>query len=437
MKRACFVIAAAAVLLSSLPREARTWGEEGHSIVAEIAQRRLTPEARAKVREILGGDVSLGSIASWPDDVRDLIGKSYNWHFVDIPLSATDYDPARDCQDSPRGDCIINAIERNRRTLSDPLASAKDRAEALKFIVHFVGDIHQPLHTVKDFVGGNLFPVTYFVDPLKRKKEPTNLHAVWDVGLIRSMVWDWGAYVSRLEDEWLPGKDLSALAGGTPVDWALEAHKAAIEVAFTVQPNADLGDAYLALTRPIVDRQLALAGIRLARTLNGILVAPVVPPQHIVEQYKAYIGDLDSVGMRYSMTQTFYLTIVAALIAVLSFKDSDRRLRNYVSPASILVFLFIAVVCYVWYETLEFYKVLFLAKFDTLRKMEDMGLHPIYKLEHDFLGNRGLIKTEAKGVAIIGIAAFIFAVGGVAYQLRIRLRPRAAPSPPSAAESDG
>src|SRR5262249_43936332 len=154
----------------------------------------------------------------------DLFGKSSNWHFVDIPLANMDYDPARDCQDTPRGDCIINAIERNKQILGDPLFSSKDRLEALKYIVHFVGDIHQPLHTVKDYVGGNQYPVKFFIDPAKKKKEQTNLHAIWDSNLIRTTVWDWGAYVTRLEEEWLPGKDVGTLSRGTPIQWALEAH---------------------------------------------------------------------------------------------------------------------------------------------------------------------------------------------------------------------
>jgi S1/P1 Nuclease len=261
----------AAVATMAVLNPARAWGPEGHSIVAEIAQRHLSPAAASKVHDVLGGNISLASIASWADDARELVPKSYNWHFVDIPLDATNYDPARDCQDLPRGDCVINAIARNKMVLADAQASPKDRQEALKFIVHFIGDVHQPLHTVKDYVGGNEFPVTFFVDPVKKKRETTNLHSVWDNNLIKVTVWDWGAYVTRIEEGWLPGKDVETLSGGSPVDWALAAHKIAVDVAFTVAINADLGEDYLQLTRPQVDQQLGLAGLRLARTLNEIL----------------------------------------------------------------------------------------------------------------------------------------------------------------------
>ena len=262
----CLLFASGSTLLP-FP-QALAWGAEGHSIIGELAQRRLTPAAQRRVTEILGGNISLASIASWADDMRTLVPKTYNWHFVDIPLNASNYDPARDCQQSPRGDCIISALERNQKTLLDPTSSVADRREALKYLVHFIGDLHQPLHTVKDYAGGNKFAVSYFVDAAKKRTEPTNLHFVWDTGLIRSTVWNWGNYVTRLEEQWLPGQNLELLSSGTLVEWALAAHQAAIDVAFTIEPNAQLGEDYLAIARPTVDRQLALAGLRLARTLN-------------------------------------------------------------------------------------------------------------------------------------------------------------------------
>ena len=197
MKNAFFAIA-----LLFLPRyEAFAWGQEGHSIIAEIAQRRLSPAALAAINQILGGEVSLASISSWADDVRDQRPETYNWHFVDIPLNQTSYDQNLYCQDVPnRGDCVINAIERTRLMLADATATNNPRAEALKFLVHFVGDVHQPLHTVADNKGENDLPVSFFTDPTSKRREMTNLHAVWDSGLIKNQFWDWGSYVQWIED---------------------------------------------------------------------------------------------------------------------------------------------------------------------------------------------------------------------------------------------
>ena len=269
MKRLIFFVG---LLLAPL-HAALAWDQEGHSIVAELAQRRLSPAALASVKQILGGEISLASIASWADEVRDQRPETYNWHFVDIPLSQTTYDANLYCRDvGGKGDCAINAIERSRTTLADGTASNEQRAEALKFLVHFVGDLHHPLHTVGDNRGENGLVVSFFTDPTGRKRDTTNLHAVWDSGLIRNQFWAWGAYVQWIESNWLPGKDVAQLSAGTPVDWALEAHRIAIDYACAgISPNAALDQAYVKLVRPQLDRQLAVGGLRLARLLNETL----------------------------------------------------------------------------------------------------------------------------------------------------------------------
>lgn len=269
MKR---LIVALALLLIQRP-DAFAWGPEGHSIVAELAQRRLTPTALAAVKQILGGELSLASLASWADDVREQRPETFNWHFVDIPLSRTNYDPAIDCKPVPgKGDCVIAAIERSRTTLADKTATREQRAEALKFLVHFIGDLHQPLHTVDDNHGENDLKVSFFTDPLNKKREDTNLHSVWDSGLIRNRFFAWGGYVDSIEANWLPGKDLGKLAAGTPIEWALAAHQIAIDRACAgVAQNDALDQVYALRVRADLDQQLALGGLRLARLINEAL----------------------------------------------------------------------------------------------------------------------------------------------------------------------
>jgi hypothetical protein len=121
-----------------------------------VAQRRLTPAMAARVREILGENASLASLASWADDYRTLHLHTARWPFVDIPLAAQDYDEARDSASSLEGDCVIHELARNLRDLTDPDPSTAQRREALKFVVHFVGDVNQPLHTVAELHGYKL-----------------------------------------------------------------------------------------------------------------------------------------------------------------------------------------------------------------------------------------------------------------------------------------
>jgi hypothetical protein len=263
MKRTTGLLAA---LLPSLPfHQALSWGTNGHSIIAEIAQHRLEPGPSQRVKELLGGDVSLASLASWADDIVQLRPNTLNWHFVNIPFAETGYDPQRDCSQSSIGDCVINAIQRARTALADASRPKPERREALMFLVHFVGDVHQPLHCAdRNDAGGTRLMVIFF-------GVQSSLHLVWDVGLVERRTFDWGQYVTTLETDWLPGKDLTELQKGDPVDWALEAHKAAVDVAYALSDDLNLGDVYYQRSLPIVDRQLALAGIRLARLLNEAL----------------------------------------------------------------------------------------------------------------------------------------------------------------------
>ncbi|HEY4374928.1 MAG TPA: S1/P1 nuclease [Burkholderiales bacterium] len=264
------------LLFASAP--AFAWGPEGHAIVAEIAQRRLTPEAAAAVASLLGRGHSLASVASWADDERDERPGSYNWHFVDIPLAADTYDAVRDCAPNPRGDCAVAELERLKTELH--CANTEDaRRDALRFAVHFVGDIHQPLHALADARGGNGVPVTVAwrgltcVGKCAAKRGDTNLHAVWDGSLITSTTWSWGAYVDRLEAGWLKSDEARNADGGSPADWANQSHAQARLAWNRVPANRMLDDAYYSFAVPIVDRQLGLAGLRLARFLNTAYAA--------------------------------------------------------------------------------------------------------------------------------------------------------------------
>jgi hypothetical protein len=263
MKWKTFVFRAA---LACAPlQQALAWGVEGHSIIAEIAQHRLSANTMRTIKMLLGGEVSLASISAWADDVVKLRPETMAWHFVNIPFDATDYDPQRDCRETPRGDCIINAIRRVEGTLADQSATRKTRTEALMFLVHFIGDVHQPLHVAdRHDAGGNQLMVTLFGQPM-------SLHAVWDVGLIEKHTYDWGAYSRELESSWIAGKDVAALQRGDPVEWALEAHAIAVNVVYKLPEDLRLDEGYFDRSLPVVNQQLSLAGIRLARILNGLL----------------------------------------------------------------------------------------------------------------------------------------------------------------------
>jgi hypothetical protein len=233
------------------------WWDTGHRIVARLAEIRLTPEARSAVRELLGGQ-SLADASVWADNIRQYRHDADRLHYVNIPLTDSAYVPARDC---PDGQCIIAAIERERRMIADPAASPDVRAEALRFLIHFMGDLHQPLHVADDGDRGGNDRLVVFLG------HPTNLHKVWDGELIDSSGPDQERSFERLRRR-MDSSDVRALERGSVVDWAMEGHRLAAEHAYRLPADGQLGRAYLEANRPIVDGALIAGGVRLAKVLN-------------------------------------------------------------------------------------------------------------------------------------------------------------------------
>ena len=285
MRRLAPRIAVVLVLLS--PPAALAWGRSGHRIIATLASQRLTPAARTQVEALLAGNPdgrSLAAVSMWADRVKyGAHPETYNWHFVDIPLSRDNYDPGRDCPYVPgKGDCVVAALARMRDVLADPSRRRRDRVEALEFVVHLTGDLHQPLHVAErdHDKGANSVKVVWFGARERRsqgQRQAWTLHAVWDDGLIAAAQRSDMQYVVHLNG-WLAARDEAALRQGSPVAWTLEAHALARSQAYrdtdgkSIPPSgARLGRAYYEARIDAVDAQLARAGVRLARLLNEAL----------------------------------------------------------------------------------------------------------------------------------------------------------------------
>lgn len=277
----------AAVLALAGIQRAHAWGPEGHSIIAEIAQREVKPATRDAIDKILNHG-TLGAVASWADDIKFTTRKdTADWHFVDIPLSHDTYQPL-DCKpkhDPSKPDsCLLSALT----YLKKDLACTNDEStqlDDLRFIVHLVGDSTQPLHTVDDLVGGNGLMVKVGFCGLKDPgcHPPANprtvkFHEVWDSTLITETVYDWGAYVDRLYDQsgWL---NSAAARGPDPAGdvvekWVNDTHGEALVVWTQMVPTSNVLDqSYYDNSLPILDRQLGLGGLRLTRFLD-VVFAP-------------------------------------------------------------------------------------------------------------------------------------------------------------------
>lgn len=260
------------------------WGPQGHRVVARVAENHLSATARQNVRWLLDNR-RLADVATWADDYRDDNSQTGLWHYVDIARDATSYQRERDCpaqvgakpaQVNRVRDCIVDRILYHQRRLADPLLDRSDRAIALKFLVHFVGDLHQPMHAMGDARGGNDVTVNVFGSATcgtGTNPPPCNLHGVWDSTLIARRQLNDAQYATALETR-IKQARLTTRAGGTPADWANESH--ALARAAWLTPGAAVNEAYYQAQIVVIDDRLAIAGLRLATALNQSLAQP--PP---------------------------------------------------------------------------------------------------------------------------------------------------------------
>jgi len=299
------------------PPSARAWGCQGHQAIAYIAEAHLNPRARAMAFKILTAspiDQSLrrychplatdplADASTWADDFRSQVPETGPWHFIDIPRGVRRGSFAPYCP--PAIGCVIGALEAQIRVLKDPHASPQNRADALRFVIHFVGDMHQPLHdTTNDDMGGNCVPVEFFGQKPKERNAryesfSPNLHAIWDVGIIEQF--DHGESSQQLAKELEANfRKPIAMWESQPLDfagWVWQSHALADSVAYGKLPHPipvlapepvsscaagniglrmlgyheDLGAAYESAAAPVVQLQLARAGARLAAVLNSI-----------------------------------------------------------------------------------------------------------------------------------------------------------------------
>ena len=253
------VLATLLVTMMLCAAPAFAWGPLGHRIVARLAEAQLTPQARKEALKLLAlrGARHLSDVSVWADDLRDsdpaLFKQTKRLHFVNFHSRDCIYDRPRDCR---HGECVVAAIKKYSAILANRRNSPAERAEALAFVVHFVADVHQPLHAgYRHDAGGNDYQVRWH-------GRGTNLHKVWDSLMLDSTHLSAAQYARKLRIESTP-----VATGGTPAEWAEESCR--IDRDDGVYPSSRIiGDAYVQRGLPIAERRLRQAGARLAALLN-------------------------------------------------------------------------------------------------------------------------------------------------------------------------
>ena len=238
------------------PLAAQAWGAEGHRLIAELAETRLTDASRAEVNRLLALEpgATLVSISMWADEFRSPITSS--WHYVNLPRAGgCHYDASQSCV---QGNCVVGAIERQVYVLASTQPD-EERLTAMKFLTHLVADVHQPLHAgFAEDRGGNKYQLQAF-------GRGTNLHAVWDSGLIQN--WAGGEEALRAAVKTEMNRNGEQ---GTAAIWAEESCGIVVTPGF-YPADRELAAEYQARWAPTLVRQLATAARRLATVLNRAL----------------------------------------------------------------------------------------------------------------------------------------------------------------------
>jgi hypothetical protein len=268
---------AALVAVGLVSESAWAWGPVGHETIAHVAEDNLTTKARAEVAAILGPNSSLASVANWADQIRHRRPETAPWHFIDLEDRApiTENDEPAFCKNH---DCVVDQIEIDIATLKSPASPRSRKLEALKFLVHLVGDLHQPLHCADDTDRGGNDKVVRFVTPGSRsnKGAKIKLHALWDHLIEVKASEEPREFATALERA-ITGAKKAEWSKGTPADWAWESFRIARDSIYAdLSPGPDrrgnlLPANYYAAKRAIVETQLEKGGIRLAELLNAAL----------------------------------------------------------------------------------------------------------------------------------------------------------------------
>jgi hypothetical protein len=294
--RAHISIVTLGLLLCLRPAPGCCWGDEGHQIVGLIAAHYLQPEVRTRVTALLAADASgltrstgIADEATWADKFRDSdrnttrlhYRQTQAWHFIDLEIDRPDVDaacfghpapPPGNASAGPAADCIVDKIDQFRGELGQAGTAPEERLLALQFLLHLVGDVHQPLHAADHHDrGGNDIRVRAV------GSAASTLHHYWDTVFVRELGPGSDA-VAAVLIAGISEPQRRSWSAGSPTDWANESFAIAKEQVYGTLPPASAGggpllldEHYQAAADRVVALQLQRAGVRLARLLNETL----------------------------------------------------------------------------------------------------------------------------------------------------------------------
>ena len=240
-----------------------SWGFVGHKTIATIAQNHLTEKAKSAVKDLLG-DQSMADVASWADQVRSQPEFQYTgpWHYLEFTLGMNYQDFSKHVLALDSNN-VYGAIIKFEGQLRSDTTSRPQRVIALKYLIHFISDCHQPMHLSKaEDKGGNLVTVSF-------AGQDTNLHGLWDSGLInhQGLTFD---QMAKDYDTATP-EQIRQWQGDNELQWVFESYQISSKIYADVEAkHNNIDEDYYKANIPVVQQRVEMAGIRLAGVLNSI-----------------------------------------------------------------------------------------------------------------------------------------------------------------------
>ncbi len=266
IKRLGLTCVCSGVILSAF-----AWGQKGHDVTAAIAEKHLTPKTLSEVTKILDGKSPV-YYANWMDNASHTPEYSYTstWHYKNVDADQS-YD---DVEPFPAGD-VVTALNQQIGVLQNPKSTPEQKNLALKMVIHFVGDAHQPMHVghASDR-GGNSWYVKFF-------RNNTNLHSIWDTALVESAhKWSYSEWVDQIDRP--TEEQLAIIYSGAPNDWVKETYQICTRIYNSTPQESNLSYDYITEWTPTIEEQFLKGGRRLADVLNSIFDPEYMPKTNAV-----------------------------------------------------------------------------------------------------------------------------------------------------------
>lgn len=261
-------------ILMLIPITGFGWGQKGHDTVTAIAEKHVTDATKSAIDILLDGK-SIVYYANWLDNASHTPEYAYSktWHYKNIDADKT-YENAPNIKEGN----IVQAIYDQTAVLQNPDATKDEKALALKMVIHFLGDIHQPMHMGRQSdLGGNRHYVKYF-------KSATNLHSVWDSRLPESAhKWSYSEWVDQI-DRPTEAEVITIVKGGTPDTWGKETYEICKDVYEKTPVDTNIEYDYISDWTPTVEQQFLRGGLRLADLLNSVFDSNYQPLNGFVKK---------------------------------------------------------------------------------------------------------------------------------------------------------